>query len=169
MEPHSTVHVFSCSSYPTPLTELDLWERMRLALELLSVLPFFDLFLLIPLSPLPLADKKVRSNHHDHNMILIIINIQHLHNQITYHYRKDPETLSARRNLFLNLQSPQRRMHVEWNLPSKLSVSCRTITVLTSRNLWLCSTQLHGRYAFRIDPDTFSMRKLHENASVPSV
>ena len=46
--PHTTVHVFSCSSHPTPLTELDPWERLRLASEFLSSLPFFNLPLLLP-------------------------------------------------------------------------------------------------------------------------
>ena len=63
VESHTTVHVFSCSSHPTPLTELDLWERPRLASEFLWVLPSFDLFFL---SPLHLADKRVRGNHHHH-------------------------------------------------------------------------------------------------------
>ena len=49
MEPHITVHVFFCSSHPTTLTDIDLWERPRLALEFLFGLPFFDLFL-FPLS-----------------------------------------------------------------------------------------------------------------------
>ena len=41
MEPHTNVHVFSCSSYPTPLIVLDLWECPHLALNLLSVRPPF--------------------------------------------------------------------------------------------------------------------------------
>ena len=41
--PHTTGHVFSYFSHPTPLTELDLWERSRLASEFLSSLPFFNL------------------------------------------------------------------------------------------------------------------------------
>ena len=45
---HTTVHVFSCSSHLTPLTELNMWERPRLASEFLSVFPFFDL---LPLPP----------------------------------------------------------------------------------------------------------------------
>ena len=50
--PHTTVHVFSSSLHPTPLIKLDLWEFPRLASEILSDLPFFDLFLLlIPLNP----------------------------------------------------------------------------------------------------------------------
>ena len=33
LEPHSTVHVFSCSSHLIPLTELDLWERQHLSMN----------------------------------------------------------------------------------------------------------------------------------------
>ena len=47
---HTTVHVFSCSSHPTPLTELDLRERSRLASDFLSSLPSFDF---LPLPPPP--------------------------------------------------------------------------------------------------------------------
>jgi len=43
VEPYITVHVFSCSSHPAPLTELHLWEHPVLASKYLSVLPFFDL------------------------------------------------------------------------------------------------------------------------------
>ena len=39
IESHTTDHVFSCSSHPTPLTELDAWERPRLESEFSSVLP----------------------------------------------------------------------------------------------------------------------------------
>ena len=65
--PHTTVHVFSCSSHPTLLTELDLWEHPRLASEFLSSLPSFDLhlFLLLSLSTLLLTDKRVRGNDHN--------------------------------------------------------------------------------------------------------
>ena len=56
LAPHTTVHVFSCSSHPTPLTELDLWERPRLASEFLSSLPFFDLPSLPPPPPEPPPD-----------------------------------------------------------------------------------------------------------------
>ena len=71
--PHTTVHVFSCSSHPTPLTELDLWECPRLALDFLSVLPFFDLppFLPPPLESLHLVDKAVRANHHHESLSLV--------------------------------------------------------------------------------------------------
>ena len=51
VEPHTTVHVFSCSSHSTPLTELDLWERPRLASDSLSILLFFYLPLLPPPPP----------------------------------------------------------------------------------------------------------------------
>jgi len=41
VESHTTVHIFSCSSHPTSLAKLHLWERPRLASEFLWVLPFF--------------------------------------------------------------------------------------------------------------------------------
>ena len=50
VQPHTIIHVFSCSSLPTPLTKLDLWEHPRLASEILFDLPFFDL---PPLPPPP--------------------------------------------------------------------------------------------------------------------
>ena len=43
VEPHTTVQAFSCSSHPTPLTGMDLWERPCLASKFLFSLPFFDL------------------------------------------------------------------------------------------------------------------------------
>ena len=51
LKPHTTVHVFSCCSHLTPLTELDLWERPRLASEFLSILHILDLPLLLPPPP----------------------------------------------------------------------------------------------------------------------
>ena len=51
LAPHTTIHVFSCSSHPTPLTELDMWERPRLVSEFLSSLPIFDLPPLPPPEP----------------------------------------------------------------------------------------------------------------------
>ena len=61
-----TVHIFSCSSHPTLLTELDLWERPRLASEFLyslhSLSSASSLFL--PLSPLLLPDKRVGDYYH---------------------------------------------------------------------------------------------------------
>ena len=51
MESQTTRYVFSCSSHPTPLTELDLWKRQLLESEFLSSIPFFDL---PPLSTPPL-------------------------------------------------------------------------------------------------------------------
>ena len=48
LSPHTTIHVFSCSSHPTLLTEFAVWERPRLASQFLSSLPFFDL---LPLPP----------------------------------------------------------------------------------------------------------------------
>ena len=66
VEPHTTVHVFCCSSHSTPLTELDLWKRPRLKSEFLlaCLSSIFPLFLTLLLSPLLLAGKKVRGNHH---------------------------------------------------------------------------------------------------------
>ena len=43
MEPHTTAHVFSCSSHPTPLIERDLWERPRFTSEFLFLPPFLYL------------------------------------------------------------------------------------------------------------------------------
>ena len=43
LAPHTTVHVFSYSSHPTPLTEFDLWKRPRLAPDFLLDILFFDL------------------------------------------------------------------------------------------------------------------------------
>ena len=40
--PHTTSHVFSCPSHPTPLSVLDLWHRPGPASEFLSTLPFFN-------------------------------------------------------------------------------------------------------------------------------
>ena len=42
VEPHTTVHVFF-GSYPTSLTERDLWERSHLTSEFLFGISFFDL------------------------------------------------------------------------------------------------------------------------------
>ena len=72
--PHTTVHVFSCSSHPTSLTELDQWERPCLASEFLSSLPFFDLphLLPLPLSPLLLTDKRVRGKHYHHWLQILV-------------------------------------------------------------------------------------------------
>ena len=72
--PHTTVHVFSCSSHPTSLTELDQWERPCLASEFLSSLPFFELphLLPLPLSPLLLTDKRVRGKHYHHWLQILV-------------------------------------------------------------------------------------------------
>ena len=69
VEPLTIVHVFSCSSHPTPLIEMDLWERPRLASGFLSVFPFFCLPPLPPPPPDPLlmADKRGGGNHHPHH------------------------------------------------------------------------------------------------------
>ena len=67
-KPHTTVHVCSCPSHPTPLTERDLWERLRLTSALLFGLPFFDLPPLppLPLNPLLLTGMRIRGNHLHH-------------------------------------------------------------------------------------------------------
>ena len=41
--PVPSVHILSCPSHPTPLTERALWERPRLTFELHFGIPFFDL------------------------------------------------------------------------------------------------------------------------------
>ena len=48
VKPHTAVHVFSCSSHPTPMTEMELWERPRLTSEFL-----FGLLLIVILPPPP--------------------------------------------------------------------------------------------------------------------
>ena len=53
-ERHTTIHVFSYFSHPTPLTEMDLLERPRLASEFLFYLLFFDLPPLLSPPPEPL-------------------------------------------------------------------------------------------------------------------
>ena len=60
-------NVFSCSSYATPLTELDMSERPRLASDFLSSLSSTHrFFLLVSLSPFLLANKRIWSKHHHH-------------------------------------------------------------------------------------------------------
>jgi hypothetical protein len=52
--PHTTPHLFTCPSYPTTLSLLDLWYQPMEVAELLSTLPPFDhLPLSIPPTPLP--------------------------------------------------------------------------------------------------------------------
>ena len=41
--PHTTSHIFSCPSHPTPLSVGDLWKRPGPTTDFLSTLPFFDL------------------------------------------------------------------------------------------------------------------------------
>ena len=41
--PHTTAHVFSCPSHPTPLGLRDLWDRPCLTASFVSSLPFFVL------------------------------------------------------------------------------------------------------------------------------
>ena len=69
VEPHTIVHVFTCSYHATPLTERNLWERPRLMSEFLFGLLLFNIspLLILPLNPLLLTGKWVRCNaHHYH-------------------------------------------------------------------------------------------------------
>ena len=60
MEPHTTVHAFSCSSHPALLT-VRAWRRSSCRSFISST---SRLLLLLPLSPFLLADKRVRGNYH---------------------------------------------------------------------------------------------------------
>ena len=64
LDSYTSVHLLSCPSHPTFLTEKDLWERPRLA----SKFYFSLLFLNLPLhlNPLLLTGMRVRDNHHHH-------------------------------------------------------------------------------------------------------
>ena len=65
---HTTVQVFSCSSHPTSLNELDLWKRC--AWRRSSCRTFFSLtsrlFVLLPPNLLLLTDKRDSSKYHHH-------------------------------------------------------------------------------------------------------
>ena len=43
VEPQTVPHLFSCSSHPTSLSPVDLWDRPGLVSDFISSLPFFNL------------------------------------------------------------------------------------------------------------------------------
>ena len=75
-EPHTSFHVLSCPSHPTPMTVRNLWKRPHLTSKVRTFLVFLSLishlFLPLPLSPLLLTGMRIRSNYHHESWAMII-------------------------------------------------------------------------------------------------
>ena len=77
VEAHINVHVFSCSSHPTHLTERDLFGKSAPDVGVLVWHLLASLFFLVSSSPFPWTSsfwrtRELRGNHHHHHQVIFL-------------------------------------------------------------------------------------------------